>query len=54
MKAENTTLVSDLLAVKGNLELADGVQLVENNAYCLVIDASAGKDNVVVTFTEVE
>ncbi|MBO5217009.1 MAG: DUF5121 domain-containing protein [Alistipes sp.] len=54
MTAENTTLVSDLIAVKGNLELADGVQLVENNVYCLVIDASAGKDNVVVTFTEVE
>ena len=54
MTAENTTLVSDLVAVKGNLELADGVQLVENNMYRLVIDASAGKDNVVVTFTEVE
>ena len=54
MTAENTTLVSDLVAVKGNLELADGVQLVENKVYCLVIDVSAGKDNVVVTFTEVE
>lgn len=54
MTAENTTLVSDLVAVKGNLELADGVQLVENNVYCLVIDASAGKDNVVVTFEEVK
>ena len=54
MTAENTTLVSDLIAVKGNLELADGVQLVENNMYRLVIDASAGKDNVVVTFEEVK
>lgn len=54
MTAENTTLVSDLVAVKGNLELADGVQLVENNMYRLVIDASAGKDNVVVTFEEVK
>lgn len=54
MKAENTTVNSTLIADKGNLELADGVQLVENNVYCLVIDASAGKDNVVVTFTEVD
>lgn len=54
MSGDNTTVDSTLIANKGNLELADGVQLVENNVYRLVIDASAGKDNVVVTFTEVE
>lgn len=53
MTADNTTLVSDLLVVDGNILLAAGVQLVENQAYCLRIDASAGKDNVVITFDEV-
>lgn len=54
--ATGGTAISDFIYMKddGNLELIAGVQLVENNAYCLVIDASAGKDNVVVTLTEVE
>jgi hypothetical protein len=52
MTAENTTLNSTLLKNVGNFELNDGVQLEENAAYCLIIDASAGKNNVVVRFGE--
>lgn len=54
MSADNTTLESTLLKNVGNLELNDGVALEENAAYCLTIDASAGKDNVVVNFVKVE
>ena len=54
MKAENTTLNSTLVAMPGNIELASGVKLEEGKAYILVIDASAGKDNVVMSFTAAE
>ena len=54
MSADNTTLNSELVAMPGNVELASGVQLEENKAYVLVIDASAGKDNVVMSFAVAE
>ena len=56
MKAENTTLNSTLvkMADNNNTELQDGVKLEEGKAYILVIDASAGKDNVVMSFTAAE
>ena len=52
--ATGGTAISDFIYMKddGNLELNDGVQLEENAAYCLIIDASAGKNNVVVRFGE--
>ncbi|MBQ5727137.1 MAG: DUF5121 domain-containing protein [Alistipes sp.] len=49
---KNTTLDSALLKDSGNLELADGVQLEDGSIYQLIIDASAGKGNVVVKFTK--
>ena len=51
---KNTTLNSLLLKDVGNLELADGVQLENGTekAYILRIDASEGKNNVVLTFEE--
>ena len=52
MSGDNTTFNSTLLKNVGNFELNDGVQLEVDAAYCLTIDASAGKNNVVLSFVK--
>ena len=54
MSASNTTVDSALLKLDGDLKFADGVQLEVDATYQLTIDASAGKNNVVVKFVKVE
>lgn len=55
MKAENTTLAPGteaLLKLDGNLSLADGITLEEGATYQFTIDATGGKDQVVVSLVK--
>mgnify|MGYP000123861944 CR=1 FL=1 len=55
MTAANTTLAAGteaLLKLDGNLSLADGVSLEEGATYQFTIDATGGKDHVVVSLVK--